>query len=69
MQPELIQQVAEASDIDSKRFDLVPCLGQPDLQFHQIGMLMFAELRSGGMMGQLDVESLTQILVMHLLRH
>ncbi len=69
LKPELIQQVAEASDIDSKRFDLVHCFGQQDLQLHQIGMLMFAELRSGGMMGQLYVESLTQILVIHLLRH
>ncbi|WP_199349498.1 hypothetical protein [Nostoc flagelliforme] len=64
-----IQQVAEASDIDSKRFDLVHCFGQQDLQLHQIGMMMFAELRSGGMMGQLYVESLTQILVIHVLRH
>ncbi|MEP0969757.1 MULTISPECIES: AraC family transcriptional regulator [Cyanophyceae] len=31
-------------------------------------MLMFAELRSGGIMGKLYVESLTQILVIHLLR-
>lgn len=44
LKPELIQQVAEASNIDSKRFDLVHCFGQQDLQLHQIGMLMFAEL-------------------------
>ncbi|MBD2247391.1 AraC family transcriptional regulator [Nostoc sp. FACHB-888] len=69
LKSEFIKQVAEASDIDSKRFDLVHCFGQQDLQLHQIGMLMFAELRSGGMMGQLYVESLTQILVIHLLRH
>jgi AraC family transcriptional regulator len=69
LKPELIQQVAEASDIDSRRFEFMHCFGQQDLQLHQIGMLMFAELRSGGMMGQLYVESLTQILVIHLLRH
>ncbi|KYC37836.1 hypothetical protein WA1_04830 [Scytonema hofmannii PCC 7110] len=69
LKPELIRQVAEASDIDSKRFDLVHCFGQQDLQLHHIGMLMFAELRSGGMMGQLYAESLTQVLVIHLLRH
>ncbi|MBD2248777.1 AraC family transcriptional regulator [Nostoc sp. FACHB-888] len=68
LKPELIQQVAEASDIDSNQFDLVPCFGQQDLQLHQIGMLILAELRSSGMMGQLYVESLTQILVIHLLR-
>ncbi|WP_347277545.1 AraC family transcriptional regulator [Pseudanabaena sp. FACHB-2040] len=69
LKPKLIQKVAEASDIDSNRFELVHSFGQQDLQLHQIGMLMFAELRSGGMMGQLYVESLTQILVIHLLRH
>ncbi len=69
LKPELIQQVAEASDMGSKRFDLVPCFGQQDLQLHRIGMLMFAELRSGGMMGKLYIESLTQVLVIHLLRH
>jgi AraC family transcriptional regulator len=35
----------------------------------QIAKLFLAELNSGGMMGQLYVESLTQILVIHLLRH
>jgi AraC family transcriptional regulator len=69
LKPELIQQVAEASDIDSTRFELVHSFGQQDLQLHQIGMLMFAELQSRGMMGQLYVESLAQILVIHLLRH
>jgi AraC family transcriptional regulator len=43
--------------------------GQQDVQLHQIGMLMLAELRAGGMMGQLYIESLTQALVIHLLRH
>ncbi len=69
LKPELIQQVAEASDIDSNRFDLAHSFGQQDSQLHQIGMLLFAELRSGGVMGKLYVESLTQVLVIHLLRH
>ena len=69
LKPELIQHVAEASDIDSNRFELVHGFGQQDMQLHQIGMLMLAELQSGGMMGQLYIESLTQALVIHLLRH
>jgi len=69
LKPELVQHVAEASDIDSTRFELVHGFGQQDVQLHQLGMLMLAELRSGGMMGQLYVESLTQALVIHLLRH
>jgi len=69
LKPDLIQQVAEASDMDSRRFEFIHCFGQQDLQLHQIGMLILAELRSGGMMGKLYVESLTQILAIHLLRN
>jgi AraC family transcriptional regulator len=69
LKPELVQHVAEASDIDSTRFELVHGFGRQDVQLHQIGMLMFAEVKSGGMMGQLYIESLTQALVVHLLRH
>ena len=69
LKPELIQQVAEASDMDSRQFEFRHCFGQQDSQLHQIGMLILAELRSHGMMGKLYVESLTQILVIHLLRH
>jgi AraC family transcriptional regulator len=69
LKPELIEQVAEASEINTERFDLVNCFGQQDLQLHQVAMLLLAELRSDGMMGRLYVESLTQVLVIHLLRH
>jgi len=69
LKPELIEQVAEASEIDTKRIDLVRCFGQQDLQLHQFAMLLLAELQSGGIMGRLYVESLTQVLVIHLLRH
>jgi len=67
--PEMIRQTAEASEIDTKRIDLVDCFGKQDLQLHQIAMLLLTELESGGMMGQLYVESLTQVLAIHLLRH
>lgn len=43
--------------------------GKQDLNLQHIAMLLLAELRSGGMMGQLYVESLTQVLVIHLLQH
>jgi AraC family transcriptional regulator len=69
LKPEMIRQTAEASEMDPKRIDLVECFGKKDLQLHQIAMLLLAELESGGMMGQLYVESLTQVLAIHLLRH
>ncbi len=68
LNPEMIRQIAEASEMDTKRIDLVDCSGKQDLQLHQIAMLLLAELESGGMMGKLYVESLTQVLAIHLLR-
>jgi len=44
-------------------------LSKHDLHLHNIAMLLLNELQSEGMMGQLYIESLTQVLVIHLLRH
>lgn len=69
LKPELIKQAAEASEIDIDRLDLVNSFGQQDSQLHHIAMLLLAELQTNVLMGQLYVESLTQVLVIHLLRH
>ncbi|MGL4618353.1 MAG: helix-turn-helix domain-containing protein [Chroococcidiopsis sp.] len=67
LNPELVRQVAETSELD--QIDLVTCFSKPDLRLHQIAMLLLSELKADGIMGQLYVESLTQVLVIHLLRH
>ncbi|MCC5619919.1 AraC family transcriptional regulator, partial [Nostoc sp. CHAB 5715] len=69
LKPELITQVAEASNLDGDRIDLVNCFSKPDPHLQQIAMLLLAELKSGELSGQLYVESLTQVLAIHLLRH
>ncbi|NJP18266.1 MAG: helix-turn-helix transcriptional regulator [Hydrococcus sp. CRU_1_1] len=69
LKPELIKQAAEASEIDIDRLDLVNCFGKQDAQLHHIAMLLLAELQTDSIMGRLCVESLTQVLVIHLLRH
>lgn len=69
LKPELIKQAAEASEIDIDRLGLVNSFGQQDTQLHHIAMLLLAELQSDNIMGRLCVESLTQVLVIHLLRH
>jgi AraC family transcriptional regulator len=69
LKSELIGQAAEASEIDRERIDLVNCFAKPDLHLQHVATLLLAELRSGGIMGRLYVESLTQVLVIHLLRH
>lgn len=69
LKPELITQVTETSELDRERFNLVNCFSKHDLHLQNIAMLLLAELKSGGIMGRLYVESLTQVLVIHLLRH
>jgi AraC family transcriptional regulator len=69
LQPESIEKVAKASEMDTEQLDLANCFCKQDLQLQHIAMLLLAELRSGGMMGRLYVESLTQALVIHLLRY
>ncbi|MEA5449533.1 AraC family transcriptional regulator [Leptolyngbya sp. CCNP1308] len=69
LQPRLVKQVAEAAEVDTERLDLVNHFAKQDLQLQQIAMLLLAELRSDSMMGKLYVESLSQTLVIHLLRH
>jgi AraC family transcriptional regulator len=69
LQPELVTQIAELSDLNPDRIELMDCFSQSDLHLYQIAMMFLAELRSGGIMGELYVESLTQVLVIHLLRH
>lgn len=67
--PKLVEQIAEASNIDKKQICLENDFIKQDLRLLDIAMLLYSELQSGGIMGQLYVESLTQMLVIHLLRH
>jgi AraC family transcriptional regulator len=69
LQPKLVEQVAKASGMGAAQVTFINRFGQQDLNLQHIAMLLLAEVRSGGMMGQLYVESLTQVLVVHLLRH
>jgi AraC family transcriptional regulator len=69
LKPELVAQAAETLDLNGDRVNLVHCFSKPDPRLTQIAMLLLDELLSGGVMGQLYVESLTQVLIVHLLRH
>ncbi|WP_309741214.1 hypothetical protein [Chamaesiphon sp. OTE_20_metabat_361] len=68
LQPELVAQTARSADLNPDRIELMDCFSQSDPHLHQIAMMLLAELRSGGILGELYVESLTQVLVIHLLR-
>jgi AraC family transcriptional regulator len=69
LEPELVAQIAESSDLYPDRIELTNCFSRYDSPLNQIAMMLFAELQSGGIMGELYVESLTQVFVIHLLRH
>jgi AraC family transcriptional regulator len=69
LQQELIEQTATSADLNQDRIELMDCFSRADLHLHQLAMMLLAELQSGGIMGELYVESLTQVLVIHLLRH
>jgi AraC family transcriptional regulator len=68
LKPELIAQIVEVAELDPARVELIRCFSQADLPLYQIAAMLLAELRSGGMMGELYIESLTQVLIIHLLR-
>jgi AraC family transcriptional regulator len=69
LQPELVTQIAESSELNGDRIELMGCFSRYDSHLYQIAMMLLAELKSGGIMGELYVESLTQVFVIHLLRH
>ncbi|KAM3094284.1 helix-turn-helix domain-containing protein [Phormidesmis sp. 146-35] len=69
LQPELVTKIVEASALDFSRLDLTHSCSKSALHLHQIAVMLLAELESGGIMGELYVESLTQVLIIELLRH
>lgn len=67
---EFLHQVAQnALNIDSKRVELLSEFRVRNPQIEQIGMMLLSELHNGGIAGRLYVESLTNILGVHLLRN
>jgi AraC family transcriptional regulator len=69
LHPELVTQIAESSELDAARIDLTHCCDRSAPQLHQIALMLLAELESGGIMGELYIQSLIQLLVIELLRH
>jgi AraC family transcriptional regulator len=64
-----IQSVArETIDINPDRLELLPEFRTRDPQIESIGMLLFAELKQENLGGRLYIESLANVLAVHLLR-
>lgn len=64
-----LQSVAlEALAMNPDRFELLPEFRTRDSHIESIGMMLFAELKQENLGGRLYVESLTNVLAVHLLR-
>ena len=71
-QPELVMATAQGSGLNPAlpdRLDLVYCLTQSNPHLQQIAIMLLAELQSGGIMGELYLELLIQLLIIQLLSH
>ncbi len=67
--PSLVHSVAAAADIYPDTVELVDAIGVSDPQIETIISSFLHELRSDGLGGKLFTESLTNLLIIHLLRH
>src|SRR5258706_10436495 len=68
LSPTLLQQIATSADIDPDTIEFVGTLGMFAPQIETIALSLLSELRSEGLGGRLYVESLANILGIHLLR-
>jgi len=68
LSPTLIQQIATSADIDPDTVEFVDTLGMFDPRIETIALSLLSELRAEGLGGRLYVESLANILGIHLLR-
>jgi AraC family transcriptional regulator len=67
---QFFRQVAQDTlELDGDRVELLPEFRARNPQIEQIGMMLLAELKTGGLAGKLYVESLTNVLAVHLLRN
>jgi AraC family transcriptional regulator len=67
--PTCLQEIAMSAGINPDAVELFHVIGVADPQIETIAQLYFSELRTQGLGGRLYVESLTNLLALHLLRH
>ena len=67
--PTLIRSIAEASDIETHRAELLPHPFLHDRSVEHFGHALLHEIHSSGLNTRLYAESLASVLALHLLRH
>lgn len=69
LSPTRIQEIAASAEINPDTVELIDAIGVADPQIEAIALSYFSELRAEGLGGKLYVESLANLLAIHLLRH
>jgi AraC family transcriptional regulator len=69
LEPSFFEEVSADTGVDAARIEIENVFGVRDPQIEQVGRLLLSELEDGGLMGDLYAQSLTNVLMIHLLRH
>ncbi|SRR5579883_1558090 len=69
LDPTLLHTIAADSGIHAENIAIIDRLGAHDPQIEHIAMLLFSELRSGGLGGKIYAESLANLLAVQVLRN
>ena len=70
IKPDLLRSVAmETECLNPDKIELLPVLKTYDPQIEQLTKLLFGEMQNNSFGGKLYLESLSQVLIIHLLRH
>jgi AraC family transcriptional regulator len=69
LETSFLEEVSADTGVDAARIEIENVFGVRDPQVEQVGKLLLSELEDGGLMGNLYAQSLTNVLMIHLLRH
>lgn len=69
LSPQLVTQVAQSAGLDVSRIELVNRFGVCDSQLTHLGLSLLTEVKSPKIAAPLYIESLANLLTIHLLRH
>ena len=70
IKPSLIRRIAlETESLNPDKIELLPVLKDYDSQIEQLAKLLFSEIQNDGLGGKLYLESLANVLIIHLLRN
>lgn len=69
LEPSFLEEVSVSTGVDAAGVEIKNVFGVRDPQVEQVGKSLLSELEDGGLIGDLYAQSLTNVLMIHLLRH